>query len=120
MALVKCPVCRTRMSSLAKTCPKCGFSHDSDQEIDPEQAKLYRKRLFSQRTYQLKMMSYVAMTIAMIGAIPMLWAYIKGIEEGENVVLLTHWGSYLVAGGFLFYVVVRISMILIGKKYRNT
>lgn len=119
MALVKCPVCSTRMSTLAKTCPKCGFSHEPEQEIDTEQAKLHRKRRFSQRVYQLKMMSYVAMTIAMIGAIPMLWAYIKGIEEGNNVVLLSHWGSYLIAAGFLFYVVVRIAMILNRKKFRN-
>jgi len=107
------------MSSLAKVCPKCGFSHDPEQEIDPQQAELYRKRRFSQRVYQLKMTSYVAMAIAMIGAIPMLWAYIKGIEQGDNVVLLSHWGSYLVAAGFVLYVVIRIAMILNQKKYRN-
>src|SRR5690554_6646546 len=103
MALVKCPVCRTRMSSLAPVCPKCGFSHDGEQKIDPEQADLYKKRQFGQRIYQLKMLSYVAMSIAMIGAIPMIWAYIQGLEQGHQVVLLEHWGSYLVGVGFVLY-----------------
>lgn len=119
MALVKCPVCRTRMSSLAKVCPKCGFSHDGEQQIDEEQAALYKKRQFGQRIYQLKMLSYLAMTIAMIGAIPMLWDYIKGLEQGDKVVLLKHWGSYLVAAGFIMYLVVRAFMIITRKNYRR-
>ncbi|KAA3651587.1 MAG: hypothetical protein DWP95_00485 [Proteobacteria bacterium] len=120
MALVKCPVCRTKMSSLAPVCPKCGFSHDKEAKIDREQADLYRKRRFSQRIYQLKMMSYVAMVIAMIGAIPMLWDYIKGLEQGNNVILLQHWGSYLVAIGFIFYLVIRVAMILTRRNYRSS
>ena len=119
MALVKCPVCRTRMSSLAKVCPKCGFSHDGEQEIDEEQAALFKKRQFGQRIYLLKMLSYVAMSIAMIGAIPMLWAYIKGLEQGDNVVLLEHWGVYLVGLGFVMYLFVRAAIIIARKNYRK-
>ena len=119
MALVKCPVCRNRMSSLAEVCPKCGFSHDPDQVIDAEQAQLYQKRRYQQRIYQLKMLSFVAMASAMIGAIPMLWAYIKGIEENENVNLLAHWGSYLVGIGFVMYLFVRAAIITTRKNYRK-
>ncbi len=119
MALVKCPVCRTRMSSLAKVCPKCGFSHEGEQEIDEEQAALYKKRQFGQRIYLLKMLSYVAMSIAMIGAIPMLWAYIKGLEQGDNVVLLEHWGVNLVGLGFVIYLFVRAAIIIARKNYRK-
>ncbi|MCX7545047.1 hypothetical protein [Marinicella gelatinilytica] len=119
MALVKCPVCRTKMSSLAPVCPKCGFSHDSDAKIDPEQAELYRKRRYAERSYQLTMLSYVAMAIAMIGAVPMLWDYIQGLEQGKNVVLLEHWGSYLVAAGFVFYMVIRVVMIQTRKNHRS-
>lgn len=119
MALVKCPVCRTRMSSLAKVCPKCGFSHEGEQIIDEEQAALYKKRQYGQRIYQLKMLSYVAMSIAMIGAIPMLWDYIKGLEQGDNVVLLEHWGVYLVALGFVMYLFVRAGIIITRKNHRR-
>lgn len=119
MALIKCPVCRTRMSSLAPVCPKCGFSHDGEQQIDEEQAALYKKRLFGQRIYQLKMLSYVAMSIAMIGTIPMLWDYIKGLEQGDTVVLMEHWGINLVAIGFVIYLFVRAAIIITRKNYRT-
>ncbi|TDR20745.1 hypothetical protein [Marinicella litoralis] len=118
MALVNCPACRTKMSSVAKVCPQCGFSRDADAEIDPEQVRLFQKRLFRDRMYKLRMFSYVAMTITMVGALPMLWDYIQGLENGETVILLNHWGVYVIAVGFFMYLVIRIFMLMIRKSYR--
>ncbi len=118
MALVKCPACRTRMSSVAKVCPKCNYSRDPEAEADPEQVKLFQKRLFRDRMYKFRMFSYVAMTITMIGALPMLWDYIQGVEKGEPVILLKHWGIYAIAVGFFLYMVIRLLMISTRKRYR--
>ncbi len=117
MALVNCPACRAKMSSLAKVCPKCGFTSEPHAEIDPEQVKLFQIRLFRERMYKLRMLSYVAMTITMIGAIPMLWDYIRGIEESLPVILLDHWGVYAIATGFFLYLVIRFLMITVRRRY---
>ena len=118
MALVNCPACRTKMSSVAKVCPKCNYSRDPDAEIDPEQVKLFQKRLFRDRMYKLRMFSYVAMSITMIGALPMLWDYIKGIEKGEMMVMFEHWGIYAIAVGFFMYIVISLFMLLVRRRYR--
>ena len=119
MALVNCPSCRTKISSVAKVCPKCGFSRDPKAEIDPEQVKLFQKRQFRDRMYRLRMLSYVAMTITMIGALPMLWDYIRGIEESDPIVMLDHWGIYAIAVGFVLYMVIRIFMVLVRRSYQR-
>lgn len=118
MALVHCPACRTKMSSVAKICPKCGYSRDSEAEIDPEQVKLFQKRMFRDRMYKLRMFSYVAMSVTMVGALPMLWDYIKGIENGEPVILLRHWGVYAIGVGFVMYLVIRGFMLTVRRRYR--
>jgi hypothetical protein len=106
------------MSSVAKVCPKCNYSPDPEAEIDPEQVKLFQKRLFRDRMYRLRMFSYVAMSITMVGALPMLWDYIKGLEAAEPVVLLNHWGIYAIAVGFFMYMAIRIFMIITRRSYR--
>ncbi len=118
MALINCPACRTKISSVAKVCPSCGFSRDPEAKIDPEELKLFQKRLFRERMYKLRMFSYVAMTITMIGALPMLWDYIKGIENAEPIIILKHWGIYAVAVGFFLYVVIRVFMTVVRRQYR--
>ncbi|MFC3193066.1 hypothetical protein ACFODZ_02315 [Marinicella sediminis] len=118
MALVNCPACRTKISSLAKVCPKCQYSRDPNAEVDEEQVRLFQKRLFRDRMYKLRMFSYVAMTITMIGALPMLWDYITGIESGEPIEMLEHWGVYAISVGFFLYLVIRVLMALVRRSYR--
>jgi hypothetical protein len=118
MALVNCPACRTKISSLAKVCPNCGYSRDPDAEIDEEQVRLFQKRLFRDRIYKLRMFSYVSMTITMIGALPMLWDYITGIESGSPIEMMSHWGMYAIAVGFFMYLVIRVFMVLVRRSYR--
>lgn len=111
MALINCPSCRIKMSSVAEACPKCGFALKKEGKADPEEVKLFLKRQLRDRMYRLKMISYVAMSIAMFGALPMLWDYIKGLETNQVVVLKEHWGIYAVGAGFLLYVIIRSLMI---------
>lgn len=118
MALINCPACRTKISSVAKVCPSCGYSKDPEAQADPEQIKLFQRRLFRDRMYKLRMFSYVAMTITMIGALPMLWDYIKGIESAVPIVLLDHWGIYAIAVGFIMYVAIRVFMTLVRRNFR--
>lgn len=118
MALINCPACRTKISSVAKVCPSCGYSKDPDAEADPEQIKLFQRRMFRDRMYKLRMFSYVAMTITMIGALPMLWDYIKGLEAAGPVILLNHWGIYAIAVGFIMYVVIRVFMTISRRNFR--
>ena len=120
MALINCPSCRTKISSLAKVCPNCNYSQDPDAEIDPEQVALFKKRMFRDRMYKLRMFSYVAMSITMIGALPMLWDYIRGMETGDSVILLKHWGVYAVGLGFVMYMVIRFIMVQSRRRYRAT
>ena len=79
---------------MATVCSNCGYSRDPNAKVDPEQLKIHNKRNFRDRMYALRMFSYVAMTIAMAGALPMLWDYIKGLEIEQPVVLMKHWGIY--------------------------
>lgn len=118
MALINCPACRTKISSVAKVCPKCGYSKDAKAEADPEQVKLFQRRIFRDRMYKLRMFSYVAMSITMVGALPMLWDYIQGIEQGETVILLKHWGIYAIALGFIMYMTLRFFMLKVKRNYR--
>ncbi len=90
-----------------------------DGKANPEEIKLFLKRQLRDRMYILRMFSYVAMSITMIGALPMLWDYIKGLEIGEAVVLKEHWGIYVVAIGFFCYLIIRGTMIYVKSEHRK-
>ena len=109
MALINCPSCRTKISSVAEACPKCGYSRSGEAKADPEEIKLFLKRKLRDRMYLLRMLSYVAMSIAMIGAMPMLWDYIKSLELGQAIDLKAHWGIYAIGAGFGIYMIIRSS-----------
>ncbi|WP_154222234.1 hypothetical protein [Marinicella rhabdoformis] len=119
MALINCPSCRTKISTIAEACPNCGFAMKKDGKANPEEIKLFLKRQLRDRMYILRMFSYVAMSITMIGALPMLWDYIKGLEIGEAVVLKEHWGIYVVAIGFFCYLIIRGTMIYVKSEHRK-
>ena len=117
MALVKCPSCRKRMSSLAVVCSNCGYARSGNAEENEEAMADFRRRRYRREQYQYKMYSYVAMSLAMIGAIPMIWAYIKAMEMGETINIIEHWGVYLVALGFFAYMVIRVLMVMSKRKF---
>ncbi len=119
MALINCPSCRTKISSVAEACPKCGFALKKNGQADPEEIKLFLKRQLRDRMYLLRMLSYVAMSIAMIGALPMLWDYIKSLERGEVIELKEHWGIFAIGAGFIIYVIIRSIMIWVKREHKT-
>jgi hypothetical protein len=118
MALINCPACQARVSNVAKECPQCGF--DLVHGVaDEETLRTLRQRRYRDRMYVLKMFSFTAMAIAMIGAIPMLFSYIQAIEASQPAELLSHWGVYLVGVGFVFYALVRVRMLSLKNAHRR-
>jgi len=44
--------------------------------------------------------------------------YITGIESGEPIEMLEHWGVYAISVGFFLYLVIRVLMTLVRRSYR--
>jgi len=68
---------------VARQCPECGFDLVAGL-ADEETLRKLRNRRYRDRMYVLKMFSFAAMAVAMIGAIPMLFHYIQAIEAGQS------------------------------------
>ncbi|MDT8408749.1 MAG: hypothetical protein RQ741_04040 [Wenzhouxiangellaceae bacterium] len=68
MAIIRCPNCSRRMSSLARSCPSC---HEPIGELtDTERERLAYAR-WRKRLYQARNITYGAMTLVVVGMI--LW-----------------------------------------------
>lgn len=65
------------------------------------------------------MLSFTAVAIAVIGFVPMVWAYAQAIDYGFNVNILNHWGIYLVIIGFIMYVLVRTKITINKRNYQK-
>ena len=63
MAIVRCPSCSHRISSLAETCPECGYNMKT-ATVDAQTQQVRRLRKLR---YQARMLTYVAMLVTMIG-----------------------------------------------------
>jgi len=99
MAIIACPGCGKRISSISPLCPHCGFERG---EVDDEQVTEFRRRQLRERIYRLKMFSYVAITLMLAG---FGWYWFGGGAFGER----TEMGPIvLVALGAVAYVVVRV------------
>ncbi len=119
MALTKCPSCQNKISSKASSCSHCGFSLVEDEEA-LDQLRKQKHRLFRNKMYRLKMLSYVAMAITLIGVVPMIWDYVKSIDYGFNASILNHWGVNWVVMGFILYFVIRILMLKTKRDYKTS
>ena len=117
MALVSCPSCQKKISDKASVCSECDYSFDQD-ESELERLKVLHFRKYRDTKYRLKMLSYVAIAIALFGVVPMVWDYLKAMDYGFQVNLLNHWGINPVMLGFAMYVVVRILMLNNKRNYK--
>lgn len=117
MALMTCPSCHKRISDKLSTCSNCGYSFDQD-ENELERLRVKQFRQYRDRNYRLKMLSYLAIAIALFGVIPMVWDYLKAMDYGFQVNLINHWGINPVMLGFALYVIVRILMIKNKRTYK--
>jgi len=102
MSLINCPSCQKQISDKSEICPHC------ENPLKQSEEDLNR----------IKVLTFTAMAIAIIGLVPMLWTYAKAIDYGFNANLLNHWGIYLIMAGFALYVVVRIMMFNTKRNYK--
>ena len=117
MSLIKCPACQEKISDKVESCPNCEYSFNQTQgEI--EQLKKQNFRQYRYQMYRLKMLTYLSIAIAVMGTVPMLWAYAKAIDYGFNASITNHWGIYLVIAGFIMYAILRVVMLNTKRKYK--
>lgn len=69
MAIVHCPACGHRMSSLAGTCPSC---HEPLRRISDEEREKLAARRRRHQIYQARNVTYLAMTLV-IGGLLLWW-----------------------------------------------
>lgn len=96
MALVRCPACHQRMSSLARVCPAC---HEPVGEIDESERAKIALRRWRDRLFLARNVTYLAMTLIVIGIVVWWLQPPDGLALPVGLV-----PSALLAAGFLAYV----------------
>lgn len=104
MAITQCPGCKRRISDQMKVCPHCDLQLG---ELSDEDVKQLERRRWRKRLYQAANVTYVAMSLLIIGAI---WWWLSG-EGGwdfpppAGAVLLVALGvlGYFLGRGWLFW-----------------
>jgi predicted amidophosphoribosyltransferase len=117
MSLIKCPACQRKISDKVESCPNCEYSFNQTQE-ESDQLKIHNYRQYRNLMYRFKMLTFVSIAIAVMGTVPMLWAYAKAIDYGFNASITNHWGIYLVITGFIMYAIIRVVMLNVKRKYK--
>ena len=118
MALINCPHCKKQVSSKAETCMHCNqplkMTAENLEILNKNKRRSLRKKL-----YKYKMLSFVAMALALIGAVPMVWDYARSVDYGFTTSALNHWGTTWVILGFILYVVSRVMMVVSKRNSRK-
>ena len=110
MALVQCPNCNARISSVANECPHCAFSRG---ELSPEQQKKMQRRSLRDRLYHLRMLSYVAITL-MVAGFGWYWWASDSFQQS-----ITAGPAALIALGVAIYLVVRVMLFTTMRSLRE-
>ena len=66
MAIIHCPACNRRMSSLSKACPHC---HEPIGELDQEQRDQLALNRWHTQLYRARNLTYLGMTLVVLGAL---------------------------------------------------
>ncbi len=103
MAIIKCPACNKRISSVAETCQYCNtvFSDDKDDEAILRSANNAR-HLKKQR---LQNFSFLFIVLFTAGALLMY----LGLSDGDES--MNTGGRVMIALGFVGYVSLRIALM---------
>ena len=64
MAIVNCPACSRKVSNVTAMCPYCGFKRGAESEA---QLQELQRRKMRDQVYHLNMVSYVAITLFLVG-----------------------------------------------------
>lgn len=66
MAIIRCPSCNRRMSSMAKACPHC---HEAVGELDQKERDQLARRRWRTQLYRARNLTYLAMGLVVVGAL---------------------------------------------------
>lgn len=66
MAIIRCPSCNRRMSSIAKTCPHC---HDEVGELDQSERNRLARQRWRTQLYRARNLTYLAMGLVVVGTL---------------------------------------------------
>jgi len=66
MAIIRCPACSRRISSMAKACPHC---HEPVGKLDPGERSQLAYRRWRTKLYRARNLTYLAMGLVVIGAL---------------------------------------------------
>ena len=66
MAIIRCPSCNRRISSLARACPHC---HEAVGELDQAERREMARRRWRTQLYRARNLTYLAMALVVAGAL---------------------------------------------------
>lgn len=66
MAIIHCPACNRRISSVAEACPHC---HEPLGELDAEQRSELARRRWRTQLYRARNLTYLGMGLVVVGAL---------------------------------------------------
>jgi len=66
MAIIRCPACSRRISSIAKACPHC---HEPVGTLDREERYELARRRWRSQLYRARNLTYLAMGMVVVGAL---------------------------------------------------
>lgn len=102
--IIQCPSCSQRISNRNTVCPHCEFDlGGSGEGLSYDQAQARRAR---EGRYRLAMHSYGALALTTLGAV---WSWVASEQMSRAP---GFWPTATVAAGGLWYVVVRVLMLL--------
>jgi len=108
MAIINCPVCNKRISSVAESCEYCKTEF-SDDTNDEQVLRTARNARFL-KIQRLQNFSFLFIVLFTAGALLMY----LGISEQNDT--FNTGGRVMVALGFIGYVVTRVSLMLSKRK----
>lgn len=112
MAIIHCPVCNQRISSLSKVCPHCAAPMG---ELTPERRQEMVRIKHKRRTSQAKRVSLLGLLLTFAGA--MGWWFEAGAgwqwppPEWAVVLLMLGLASYLIGRGWLLWLYLTRSTV---------
>lgn len=101
MAITTCPNCKKRISDQVDVCPHCDAALG---ELTEENLARIRHRRWSKHVYVAKNLTYVGMTLVIVGA---MWWWMGGwkatVPHGAVFLIALGFTGYLVSRGWLFW-----------------
>jgi len=104
MAIVHCPNCSKRISSMVKVCPHCDVALG---DLTPEEQDRRQRRRWKRLVYRATNLSYLALTLLVIGAMwwwfaePQGWTLPPPLAAVSMVIIGA--AMYLVARCWMFW-----------------